>query len=161
MSLAISYHMKRKDKKMAKGGSIEDAHQKQEGVNLPVHSGSGKAGSSMAGLLAKKHPQIARGMHADKLEELKKMKSPKLPMAEGGDVCMHCGGAMMAEGGELADFDSADFDAGGFEGKEANYTGANSGDELSTEGEEERKKSILSRILASRTKKAGHNPRPD
>jgi hypothetical protein len=152
MSLAIQYHMKRKGKKLAKGGSIEDAHEKQAGVHMPVHSGSGKADKSMAGLLARKkeHAPIARGMHKEKLDELKSMPSPKLPLAEGGSVgCSNCG---YAEGGEaLADFDSADFDAGGYEDTEANYTGSNSGDELGDEGEEQRRKSALLSYLRRKT----------
>lgn len=45
---------------------------------------------------------LAKSAHSDKLEQLKSMPKPKLQgLAEGGEVCEHCGGKMMADGGEI------------------------------------------------------------
>lgn len=112
-SIAVAYSMKKKKK--ASGGSVEsgdvtmnlakggNVYGEGHGVHPQIHSGTGKGGSSMAGVLAKskKHSDkvIARGMHKDKLDELKKMPSPSLPKAHGGEVsegdpawaCSECG----------------------------------------------------------------------
>lgn len=125
----------------ARGGSVEDAHEKQVGVNMPVYTGRYGAGTSGAGLEVRgKRSPNARGMNKETLEDLKRMKGPTK------------GRSGFAEGGEaLADFDSADFDAGGFEGTEADYSGDNSGDHLSDEGEEQRRKSALMGYLRRKT----------
>lgn len=78
----------------------------------------------------------AKKQHETVLSELKSMKGPHGKYAEGGSVCMACGG-------DVADFDTDDFENKGFHGDEANYTGANSGDELGDAGEEKRRKSAL------------------
>jgi hypothetical protein len=64
------------------------------------------------------------------------MPKPKLPMAEGGQVCLHCGGMGYSEGGEVANTDlpEADFMPNEFDvlhledDLESPNTGENSGD---------------------------------
>lgn len=100
--------------------------------------------------------------------------SRKNKMAKGGQVemkqdkkmegCPSCG---YSEGGMVANSDEMEADSSPNEfddlhlrdDLESSYTGGNSGDELSSMGEDERRKDIVSRIMASRRKK-DHNPRP-
>jgi len=75
---------------------------------------------------------------------------------------------MYSEGGRVANTDlpEADFDPNEFDdlhlrdNLEEHYTGANSGDELSSEDEEKRRRDIVSRTMASRRKGPGRNPSP-
>jgi hypothetical protein len=75
--------------KYAKGGNVYGVG---HGVHGQVHSGTGKGGSSEAGLKAKHakhHGDIieSRGLHKEKLEELREMPNPKLKgLAHGGFV---------------------------------------------------------------------------
>jgi len=125
--------------------------------------------------------EAAKDLHRKKLEELRNMPNPKLK-AHGGmltdegyqddsdelDMVGRIMARRMSEGGKVANTDepTADFLPNEFDDLhlrddlEQNYTAANSGDELSDEGEDERRRDIVSRIMASRRKRAGHNPRP-
>jgi hypothetical protein len=75
---------------------------------------------------------------------------------------------MYSEGGKVANQDSivAGFMPNEFDdlhlrdGLEFSDTGANSGDELSSDGEDERRRDMVNRIMRSRAKRPGHNPRP-
>jgi len=95
--------------------------------------------------------------------------------------CKMCGGGkMMAEGGEMeddddivgramkkrkgepvADFEKNDFEAEGPEDvpDDADYTGANSGDELGNEALDKEDEDVVARAMRSR-KKGDRNPRP-
>lgn len=74
----------------------------------------------------------------------------------------------MSKGGMVAneDLPEADFEPNEFDDLhlrddlEGGYTGANSGDERSTDGEDERRRDMVRRVLASRGKGPGRNPRP-
>jgi len=156
-----------KPKMYAKGGSVEDAREKQTGVNMPVHTGRYGAGTSAAGVEAKRgNVQAARGMHKDTLDELRAMKGPHGNYADGGmiDRVMKRGG--YSEGGKVANEDEieAGFMPNEFDDLhlrddlESSYTGANSGDELSSPGEDERRRDMVDRIMLKRRKQT--NPRP-
>jgi hypothetical protein len=75
---------------------------------------------------------------------------------------------MFSKGGRVANQDEpeADFAPNEFDdlhlrdNLEQHDTAANSGDEMSDEGEDERRSDIVSRIMRSRRKLPGHNPRP-
>ncbi len=97
----------------------------------------------------------------------------------GKSGCEMChGGKAMAEGGEVegdvveramkkrkgeptADFEDNDFEAEGPEDvpDDADYTGANSGDELGNEALDKEDEDVVSRAMRSR-KKSDRNPRP-
>lgn len=74
----------------------------------------------------------------------------------------------MSKGGKVANTDlpEADFMPNEFDDLhlrddlESKNTGESSGDFLSSDGEEERRKDIVSRVLASLRKRPGHNPQP-
>ncbi len=71
------------------------------------------------------------------------------------------GGMVKKEEEPLADFESNDFDAMDQmdPGTDADYTGANSGDEIGNEQEDDDRRDIVSRIMKSRAKK-DRMPRP-
>jgi hypothetical protein len=108
------------------------------------------------------------------------MKKKQAACAEHGRAgCGMCNGGKMAEGGEVSgsvvdramakrnkNEPVADFEPNDFEvvddhkmHEDADYTGANSGDEIGNEGEDERREDIVSRVMRSRAKK-DRNPRP-
>lgn len=122
-SLAIAYSMKRKAKKMASGGMIE-----QEAEDYADDDGD--EGLDMVGRAMKRY-------------------------SKGGQVANDVGVAeaddMPAEYDDLVlrddDMESAD------------YTGANSGDELGNAAEDEDRSDIVARVMRSRSKK-DRMPRP-
>lgn len=119
----------------------------------------------------------AKELHHQKLHELKSMKKPNL-YAEGGDVdeehdehdmvsrIMKQRSNHYSEGGRVANEDhiEADFEPNEFDDLakddhlEFHDTGANSGDELGDEQEDEDRHDIVSRIMKSRKLK-DRNPR--
>jgi hypothetical protein len=136
MSLALKYRMK----KMAKGGDVKGIHKVS---SASVTGGESEAGLTVQGMKHAAFPEgrkqplkHAKQEHKKVLGELKSMPSPKLPMAEGGQVCMHCGGMGYSEGGEVANTDlpEADFQPNEFDvlhledDLESSNTGENSGD---------------------------------
>lgn len=178
-------------KKMSKGGAAD-----MEGVHIGTKP---KGGSSMAGEIyrgsekaAPAHKKeylkdIAYSMHKSKLEELKKMPSPKL-LAHGGIAhqsecdqnCNHpCevhemnedlvgqvlsqrmskGGRVSNEDEPMADFMPNEFDDLHLrDGLEFNYTGENSGEMDSPEKEEKKRSDMVSMEMLKRKK--GRMPRP-
>lgn len=77
-------------------------------------------------------------------------------MSEGGKVA----NSGMGELDEMADGQVNNFDDLSLrDDLESSYTGANSGDEIGNEGEDDRRSDIISRIMASRKKK-DRMPRP-
>src|SRR4051812_18581590 len=97
MSLALKYSMNRKKKCMAKGGDVNDkpalglhdSEHPMKGVHKTYSVGNAPyndRGVSMAGSAVRQKHQWGTQEHRRVLNQLKGMKSPKLPMAEGGDV---------------------------------------------------------------------------
>lgn len=141
-SLAIAFHMKRK---MAKGGMAEDCE----------HGG----------------PEMcAEGCYA----EGGQVDPPDNPIKDESEddqnamVMRVMSRKKMSKGGMVAneDLPEADFLPNEFDDLhlrdelEGGYTGANSGDELSSDGEDERRRDMVRRIMASRGKRPGRNPSP-
>ncbi len=141
-----------------------------KGVHTPYYYGteSGHSGSS-------------KEKHKENLSYLKSDKTDRKNLAEGGmvddddkpDRSGHVSGSY-AEGGDMidrimrkrsgepvADFEPADFDVLDEIDvpDDANYTGANSGDELGDGREDDDRRDIVARIMRSRAKK-DRMPRP-
>lgn len=120
---------------------------------------------------AKRMMESAKDKHRETLEEMRSMKKPNL-YAEGGDVdeehdehdmvsrIMKQRSNHYSEGGRVANEDhiEADFEPNEFDDLakddhlEFHDTGANSGDELGDEQEDEDRHDIVSRIMKSRRK---------
>jgi hypothetical protein len=119
---------------VGKGGPREEVSQDKWG-QTKAEKGRSYAGDA----LRQGHTKMAKFLHKHALKHIK--EDPTGYFSEGG---------MIANSSEanrdtdyLADNDELEFE----------YTGANSGDELSSPGEDERRKDIVSRIMASRKKK--------
>lgn len=152
-------------KRMAGGGELKGVHvasgsAQKEGVGHMGHP-SRQTEYSRAGHATREHAKYggehnlrrAKFQHEKVLEELRSMKGPHGNYSEGGRVANEDEITAGFEPNEFDDLhlrDDLDFE----------YTGANSGDELGDEGEDERRRDIVSRIMRSRAKRAGHNPRP-
>jgi hypothetical protein len=163
-SLAIAYAMKKK-KKMAKGGMMhgEDCEcpncctaigrdpSPEVVMNGPAHAEAAKD-------LNQHMPMTKEDMYDDLVDRIMQQHSKDFSsearLSEGG---------MVANGGEdedLADFSPNEFDDLALrDDLESSYTGANSGDELGDEQEDEDRKDIVARIMKSRAKK-DKLPRP-
>lgn len=127
-SLAVAYAVKRRSKKMAKGGY--ESHQGNEVKPNPAAMEEDSE-MDMVDRVMRKH------------------------YSKGGMVANDVG---VAEADKLpAEYDDLVLRADDME--EADYTGANSGDMLSSPGEDERRKDMVSLIMASRQKK-DKLPRP-
>lgn len=154
------------DRVMAKRGHFEDTYMReapthgkgwQPGVhNAPDHRRPGESDMGRA-LRGRKgygsEYTIAKDDVEMKREQLRRMKGPHGNYSEGGQVANTDELTAGFEPNEFDDLhlrDDLDFE----------YTGANSGDELGNEGEDERRRDIVSRIMRSRAKRPGHNPRP-
>jgi hypothetical protein len=92
MSMAIKYAMKKRAKKMAKGGESTETsasnRQNQKGVHQSITRGD--AGTSVAGGYIPKHGyganvETAKRLHREKLAEMQSMKKPNL-YADGGFI---------------------------------------------------------------------------
>ena len=81
------------------------------------------------------------------------MKQRQMMFSKGGRVANDTGITAGFEPNEFDDLHLRD-------DLEQHDTGANSGDELSNEGEDQRREDMVSRIMRARRMKAGHNPRP-
>lgn len=177
-AFAIACSMKKRAKKMAKGGSVDEGPSEKEnqmGVHKIVPNydrahAEVKHGQSEARYGDKK------AAHKQVLSELKQMPNPKIKgLAEGGDVdddmvsriMMAMGGESYSEGGQVAndtpitaDFESNDFDDLVHRDElEQSYTGANSGDELGDAQEDKDRNDIVKKIMSSLAKK-DRMPRP-
>lgn len=172
-------------KRMAKGGSVGSLAKttgKEKGVHkAPSWLARGEKGKSYAGTAVrasnsarsdsekKFQKEEALEEHREVLKDMRSMKKPRLPMAEGGSAhsCPEdmVGRIMCARGGHVSKDDLAGFAPNEFDvlelepAEEFSYTGANSGDEEGDAGEDERRKDIVSRIMKSRAKK-DRNPNP-
>lgn len=169
-SMAIAYSMKKK----GKPSSHEDRERQkgQKGVHIQAHNeelGSSKAGDyAYAG-----YTDEAKDMHESKLEQLKAMPKPNLPMSEGGDVDendlvdrimkkrMYSEGGMVAnEDGPIADDMDAEYDDLVLDDHlESHYDGKDSGDELGNKELDHEDHDLVERIMKSRAKK-DKLPRP-
>ncbi len=155
----------KKAKKMAEGGEAETeeapATTTSSGPNLP---GAQSAQSSM-----RKAFKFAKGGEAGAMEEDDKdLNEQPVDMKQStedadDDLVMRIMRKRYSKGGQVAnegeDRDLVDFDPNEFDDLALNDdlefhdTGANSGDELGNEQEDEDRKDIVSRIMASRKKK--------
>lgn len=182
-ALAIAYSMKRKKKasggtvesgdsemNYAEGGKVS-SNKSRQNFEKGVHESasddmSSDKGTSMAGHAARKGHQWSNQEHRRVLDEMKKMPNPQLK-AEGGEVdpttevtCPHCAKSF-SHGGQVANSDEpvADFMPNEFDDLhlrddlDSSYTGANSGDELGNEQEDEDRKDLVSRAMIKRRAK--------
>ena len=153
-------------------------------TEVNTHSGMGSAvrphGVVRKALGEKEAGEYAKHEARRVLDEMKSQPNPKL-MSEGGmltdegyqddsdelDMVGRIMARRMSEGGKVANTDepTADFMPNEFDDLhlrddlEQNYTAANSGDELSDDQEDADRHDIVSRIMASRRKRPGMNPR--
>ncbi len=114
--------------------------------------------------------------HAERLENIKAMPKPNLPMAEGGGVgdkeldmvgrimkhreCMSQGGVVANSTELMADSEPAEFDDLVLDDHlEGHNSGADDGDDLGDAQEDHDRKDIVSRIMKSRAK-GDRMPRP-
>ena len=153
-SLAIAYAMKRKAKKMAKGGGVEAAHEEdsrmlnQHGDDEtgPEHGGEGFHGESYEG-----NPGDATDNHYQTPEHEEDMVTRIMTkMAKSYSK----GGRVANDTKDIADFAPNNFDDLALrDNLESSYTGANSGDEQGDAREDHDRADIVSRVMASRKKK--------
>lgn len=156
MSMAIKYAMGKKARKMADGGEVKPVVDPEK-AKLAAASMRKAFGSSDT-------PDKADPVSGD----YAKGGSVECMACKGG-TCMEHGGMVdrimakrMAQGGEvMADEESNDFDYLDQKGMahDADYTGANSGDEHGNEEMDENDRDLISRIMRSRAKK-DKMPRP-
>lgn len=159
-SMSIAYSMNKKRKKMADGGMAET----EEAPTSPVLPGAQSAQDSM-----RKAFKFAEGGEAGAMEEDDKdLGQMPVDMKEStedsdDDLVMRIMKKRYSEGGQVAnevDMDSADKDPAQFDDLvigddlESDYgDDDNSGDALGNDQEDEDRKDIVSRIMASRKKK--------
>lgn len=152
-SLAIAYAMKKKAKKMAMGGYAE-------GGACMAH---GKSGCEMC---------MAEGGMVDEEAEYDPVETPhsvdnESAETEDDDMVSRIMRQKYSKGGMVANEDkiTAGFEPNEFDDLalrddlESSYTGANSGDELGNDQEDEDRRDIVSRIMRSRAKR-DRLPRP-
>lgn len=146
MSMALKYGLMKRAQKMAMGGTCSE----HDMTNCQMCKGGMMAEGGFVGE-----------------EEASGYEAMPMPKAEDNDGDMDGGeegivGRIMkrfAKGGEVgepvADFEKNDFDAMDEMdvGTDADYTGANSGDEVGNEENEEEERDVVSRIMKSRSKK--------
>lgn len=155
----------------SKGGDVKGVHREQP------HKGRSLAGEIVRGArqgTKDKHQsmnELAKTLHQQKLDELREDKGDRRNMAEGGEVdpmmevtCPHCAQSF-SHGGQVAndtgqgvasdrlpnEFDDLVLRADDME--DAEYTGANSGDEIGNSGEDERRDDVVMRSMLKRKKK--------
>ena len=160
-SLAIAYSMKKKASKGHQSGCTENCespckvhegdekrpNEMAEGGKVGELKGINKQewedhkpGVSEAGRkLRDENPEEAKSLHYKTLGQLKAQKTGYF--SKGGMV------ANEAKSNRDTDFLATDDDL------EFNYTGKNSGDELSSPGEDDRRKDVVSKAMARRKKK--------
>ena len=164
-ALAIAYRMKRKAQKMAKGGFAHE--EKASGYQaMPMAEGGymddcyqddGDCLDMVGRIMAKRQSRYAHGgsVDSDQADQPTKVTGS---YSRGGQVANAEHGM---DDDDLAGFSPAEYDdlvlrADDMEG--ADYTGANSGDELGNAQEDEDQRDIVSRIMRSRRMK-DRNPR--
>jgi hypothetical protein len=169
-SLAIAYAMKKK-KKMADGGEVSPQPTSSATVDP-------KKASDMASSMKKAFGYADGGEVDDDFAKAEEPPEKPAPItgayAHGGmmdddDLVMRIMKKRYSKGGMVAndtpitaDFEKNDFDMLALDGEDfapADETGANSGDELGDDREDEDRHDIVSRIMKSRAKK-DRLPRP-
>ena|ERR1700677_4155524 len=155
-SLALAYNMKRKRKKMAEGGAADST----------VNSDPNKLQSVSDSFKGAVH-SYAEGGEASAMEEDDKdlnqlpVDMKKETEDSDDDLVMRIMKKRYSEGGKVANQDEKitgdmpnEFDVLHLDDDlESSYDGANSGDELGNDQEDEDRKDIVSRIMKSRAKK--------
>lgn len=164
-SLAIAYHEKKSAQHKAKGGFVED--EKESGYELPcVHCARGACmvhGDDMAhgGMIEEEEmesgyqrmPDDREKMNEEAEEEDEDMvgRIMRQRYSKGGMVANEDHGP---DDDDLADFKPNEFDDLSLrDDLEQHYTGANSGDEIGDEQEDDDRHDIVGRIMKSRGKK--------
>lgn len=144
-SLAIAYALKRKAKKMAAGGEVEemkDGYVEHEGDDVKMNHAA-KAEDEM----------YAEGGEVDDQDMIGRVMKSRY--SKGGQVANDVG---IAEAEEMpAEYDDVVLRDDDMEG--ADYTPENSGDEIGNEGEDARRSDIVIRVMKSRAK-TDRMPRP-
>lgn len=139
MSLAIAYNMKRRNK--ARGGEVCN-----EECGSPCDIHEGKRMEEMTS-------DFADGGEAEDQDMVSRIMAKRQKMYSKG-------GRVANQDEAEADFMPNEFDDLHLrDDLESSYTGENSGDYLSSPGEEERRRDMVSRIMASRRKR-DRNPSP-
>lgn len=189
-SLAIAYSMKRKGKKMAHGGMLTDDNYQSEctaDCNSPCEVHEQESGFVEHEGNRVKSDADAMGEDNRKLNQHGEMEEGPTGarMAEGGMMTddgyqseddemdmigriMNQRQKMYSKGGKVSNSDmpEADFKPNEFDDLhlrddlESTYTGANSGDELGDDDEDDRRKDMVSYIMRTRRNKAQRNPNP-
>lgn len=148
-SLAIAYAMKKKSKKMAHGGMMEDEARRKAQYSMD--------GNEAHIEVPMTHEESSHRMsdfedktmgNDDDADMITRIMHKRKMMAEGGPV-------VADEMGEQSDDHSADFDylsIGDLDDSTTN-SGAADGDELGNHVEDEDRRDIVSRIMKSRSKK--------
>jgi hypothetical protein len=175
-SFPIAYAMKRKAKKMADGGDPEGSTLTKPSNNQSATNSAGIASASDIVKNIKDAIGMAEGGEVDThlYDENGEGGHQSWDHDEDmiGRIMKARGGACYSEGGKVAnqehgenDNDLADFSPNEFDdlvlrdNLSDEDTGANSGDEFGNKREEEDRRDIVSRIMASQRKK-DRNPRP-
>ena len=160
-SLAMAYQMKKKARKMAAGGFSE--REQESGYNCPdcasghcqMHgysAGGFVAGEKSSGYDTMPMDHEKMNMAAeDEDEDMISRIMKKRMMSMGGRVANEDHGP---NNEDLADFEPNEFDDLSLrDDLDSSYTGANSGDELGDEQEDEDRHDIVSRIMRQRKMK--------
>lgn len=91
-AFAIACSMKKRAKKMAKGGDVKGAH---ESI-MKGDAGTSVAGANISGHGYGNNPDTAKRIHKEKLAELKSMPKPNIKgLAHGGEVDEEASGYVM------------------------------------------------------------------
>lgn len=179
MSMALKYNMK---KRMAKGGHVKGVHAPMDSRIIHAEPGTSEAGNEVRWAKAHRHSgdeksaraaeKAAKGHHAETLSELKTMPRPHGEYAEGGmigddddDLVMSIMKKRYASGGEVSNDTGDGMDADAMENQfdylvehgdeqgDADYTGADSGDEVGNESLDKDDDDLVGSIMKSRKKK--------
>lgn len=158
-NFAMAHAMKKRSMKMAKGGEFSE------------EEASGYSKFKVPPAKQEDYSEKEKMIMEGDMDEYEPMHEEEY--ADGGmvdRVMKYRGGKMYSKGGQVAndvgvveaDKLPAEYDdlvLRDDDMEDADYTGANSGDEIGNEGEDERRSDIISRIMKSRAKK-DRNPRP-
>lgn len=159
-SLAIAYAMKRKAQKMAHGGLAQEEQESGyqmmpckmcEGGSCPKHmmaKGGFIEDEKSSGYLDMPEAKDKMNPMADEEDDMVSRIMKRRMMSEGGRVANEDHGP---NDNRLAEFSPNEFDDLSMrDDLDSSYTGANSGDEIGDEQEDEDKHDIVSRIMKSR-----------
>lgn len=145
MSMGMAYAMKKRSKKMAKGGQMCAS-----GGFIEEENASG-----MEAMPVEHEKQNEAAMHED-ADMIARIMHKRKEYSEGGQVANDIGTGQDADAlpNQFDDLVLRDDDM-----EDADYTGADSGDEIGDHAQDERDKDVVHRIMKSRSKK-DRMPRP-